>query len=264
MFKHQKHMDIDRIRGNVDASAVVRDPCITVGRNIEGFSLSPGIDKVQRLAVESLMKSAFKRLRQNLSGTYYSLAGMSQFTMCTLERVPSGGYFTDVIRGTGRDWPQGRGIYQTEDRSFTVWVNVEDHLKVFATQDTCKGDFVGTFERLVRGIRALEEAIKDESGKDFMLHEKYGYLQSCPTKLGTGMEASLEIELPGWKLEGLPALQKRCEGLKLKSSEMPGGIYDITNKQSLGCSEVQVMQTMIDGVNTLFREDLDLQRKFHQ
>ena len=40
-----------------------------------------------------------------------------------------------------------------------------------------------------------------------------------------------------------------------------GCTYDVSNKHRLGYSEVQLVQVMIDGVNTLWTEDLDLQKK---
>ena len=40
-----------------------------------------------------------------------------------------------------------------------------------------------------------------------------------------------------------------------------GATYDVSNKHRLGYSEVQLVQTMIDGVNTLYKEDLELQKK---
>ena len=40
-----------------------------------------------------------------------------------------------------------------------------------------------------------------------------------------------------------------------------GVTYDISNKHRLGYSEVQLVQTMIDGVNLLYKEDLELQEK---
>merc|ERR1711944_227465 len=115
------------------------------------------------------------------------------------------------------------------------------------------------------GVRT---SVSEESGKDFMLDEKYGYLHSCPTNLGTGMRASVHIDLPGWTKEGLDALKKRCEELKLQprgtrgeSGGQTGVTYDISNKHRLGYSEVQLVQTMIDGVNTLYVEVLALQKK---
>jgi protein-arginine kinase len=38
-----------------------------------------------------------------------------------------------------------------------------------------------------RCIQAVGDSVKKESGKDFMLDPKYGFIHSCPTNLGTGM-----------------------------------------------------------------------------
>ena len=40
-----------------------------------------------------------------------------------------------------------------------------------------------------------------------------------------------------------------------------GHTYDISNKHRLGYSEVQLVQVMIDAVNTLWKEDLEFQKK---
>ena len=40
-----------------------------------------------------------------------------------------------------------------------------------------------------------------------------------------------------------------------------GCTYDVSNKHRLGYSEVELVQKMIDGVNTLWKEDLELQKK---
>merc|ERR1712105_215217 len=68
--------------------------------------------------------------------------------------------------------------------------------------------------------------------------------------------------------EGLPALKKRCEelavqprGTRGESVGFDGCTYDVSNKHRLGYSEVQLIQVMIDGVNTLWKEDLELQKK---
>merc|ERR1719261_32088 len=124
------------------------------------------------------------------------------------------------------------------------------------------GDVRGVFERLAKGIKAVQDSVKKESGKDFLCDEKYGYIHSCPTNLGTGMRASVHIDLPGWTAEGLPALKTRCEELKLQprgtrgeSGGQTGVTFDISNKHRLGYSEVELVQTMIDGVNTLYKEE---------
>merc|ERR1711902_358113 len=59
-------------------------------------------------------------------------------------------------------------------------------------------DVKGVFERLARGIKAVGDSVKAESGKDFQISPKFGYIHSCPTNLGTGMRASVHVDLPGW------------------------------------------------------------------
>merc|ERR1712110_601375 len=221
-------MDVNKIQGNVDPAAPVHSCRIRVGRSIDGFGLSPGITKEQRVGVENLMKKAFANLKGDLAGTYFPLTGM--------------------------------------DETFLTWVNEEDQLRIISMQKG--GDVRAVFDRLARGIKAVGDSVNAESGKDFMLDAKYGYIHSCPTNLGTGMRASVHVDLPGWTKEGLKPLQARCEELHLQprgtrgeSGGQTGITYDISNKHRLGYSEVQLVQKMIDGVNVLYKEDLELKKK---
>ena len=46
--------------------------------------------------------------------------------------------------GMARDWPDGRGIWHNDTKTFLVWVNEEDHLRVISMEKG--GDIkVGTF-----------------------------------------------------------------------------------------------------------------------
>merc|ERR1712203_678817 len=265
---HTSDMNPDNIKGNIDASAPVKSTRIRVGRSISGFGLSPGITKQQRLEVESLMKTAFGNLEGDLAGTYYPLTGMDEKVKQQL--VDDHFLFVSGDKnlqasGMERDWPEGRGIFHNKDKTFLTWVNEEDQLRIISME---MGGYVkGVFSRLARGIKAVQDSVKAEDGRDFQLHDKYGYLHSCPTNLGTGMRASVHVDLPGWTKEGLPALKARCEELKVQprgtlgeSGGQTGITYDISNKHRLGYSEVQLVQVMIDAVNTLWKEDLELQK----
>merc|ERR1712038_1608255 len=268
-FKHTSDMDVDKVQGNIVDGAPVKSTRIRVGRSIDGFGLSPGITREQRLAQETLMKSAFAKLQGDLAGKYFPLSGMNEADRQQL--VDDHFLFVSgdknlIAAGMERDWPEGRGIFHNAEKTFLVWVNEEDQLRIISMQKG--GDVKGAFSRLARGIKAVGDSVNAESGKDFMLSPRLGYLHSCPTNLGTGMRASVHIDLPGWTKEGVGALKERCEALALQprgtrgeSGGQTGITYDISNKHRLGYSEVQLVQTMIDGVNTLYTEDLALQKK---
>ncbi|CAN0532249.1 unnamed protein product [Ectocarpus sp. 8 AP-2014] len=264
--KHTSDMDASKIMGNIDPKAPVKSTRIRVGRSIDGFGLSPGITKDQRLGVESLMKKAFANLKDDLAGSYFPLTGMNE----TVRQQLVDDHFLFVsgdpnlkVAGMERDWPEGRGIFHNKEKTFLTWVNEEDQLRIISMEKG--GDVKGVFDRLARGIKAVGDSVKTESGKDFMLSEKYGYIHSCPTNLGTGMRASVHIDLPGWTKLGLKVLQARCEELHLQprgtrgeSGGQTGVTYDISNKHRLGYSEVELVQKMIDGVNMLYKEDVAL------
>ncbi len=266
-FKHTSDLDTDKIRGSIDPSAPVRSTRIRVGRNVEGFGFSPGISQGDRLRVHELFKSAFNKLAGNLEGKYFPLLGMEEETRTKLADdhfLFLNGDKTLIAAGMERAWPEGRGIYHNDTKTLLAWVNEEDHLRLISMQ--AGGDIKRVFDRLVRGLEALEASVRAESGREFALHERYGYLNSCPTNLGTGMRAAVHIDLPGWKREGLSALKGRCNHLSLKAYFVCTGsdfatTFDISNVHRLGRSEVWLVQNLIDGINVLFREDLALQRK---
>merc|ERR1712012_580713 len=268
-FKHVSDMDPTKVNGNVNPEVPVHSVRIRVGRSIQGFGLSPGITKEQRVGVEKLVSTALKRLEGDLAGAYYPLTGMDEKVRQQLvddHFLFMSGDPNLKLAGMERDWPEGRGIFHNEAKTFLVWVNEEDQLRIISMQKG--GDVKGVFERLARCIKAVGDSVKAESGKDFLLSPKFGYIHSCPTNLGTGMRASVHVDLPGWTKDSIDGLKARCEALNLQprgtrgeSGGQTGHTYDISNKHRLGYSEVQLVQTMIDGVNTLWKEDLELQKK---
>ena len=134
---HTSDMDVSKINGNIDSSAPVHSTRIRVGRSIDGFGLSPGITKQQRLDVENLMKKAFSNLSGDLAGTYFPLTGMSEKVRQQL--VDDHFLFVSgdrnlIAAGMERDWPEGRGIFHNDAKTFLVWVNEEDQLRIISMQ----------------------------------------------------------------------------------------------------------------------------------
>lgn len=100
--------------------------------------MSPGITKTQRLDVENLMRSAFQKLKGDLSGKYYPLLGMKEADRQQL--VDDHFLFVSgdknlIAAGMERDWPEGRGIYHNAAKTFLVWVNEEDQLRIISMQN---------------------------------------------------------------------------------------------------------------------------------
>merc|ERR1711970_196558 len=194
------------------------------------------------------MIKAFANLKGDLAGTYYPLTGMNEQVRQQL--VDDHFLFVSgdpnlKVAGMERDWPEGRAIFHNKDKTFLTWVNEEDQLRIISMQKG--GDVKGVFERLARAIKAVGDSVKAADNREFSMSDKFGFIHSCPTNLGTGMRASVHVDLPGWTKEGLPALKARCEELQLQprgtrgeSGGQTGITYDISNKHRLGYSEVEL------------------------
>ena len=90
--------------------------------------------------------------------------------------------------GLNRNWPKGRGIFHNDAKTFLVWVNEEDQLRIISMQPGA--DIGAVFERLCRAAKHIEGVAK------FSHNAHLGYITSCPTNLGTAMRASVHIKLP--------------------------------------------------------------------
>lgn len=90
--------------------------------------------------------------------------------------------------GLNRDWPNGRGIFHNNEKTFLVWINEEDQLRIISMQNGA--DLKTVFDRLSRACTHIEKVAK------FSHNEHLGYITSCPTNLGTALRASVHIFLP--------------------------------------------------------------------
>merc|ERR1719323_2816900 len=152
--KHTSDMDASKIQGNVVPDAPVHSCRIRVGRSIDGFGLSPGITKEQRVGVEKLMVNAVKNFPSDLAGNYYPLTGMDEKVRQQL--VDDHFLFVSgdrnlTVAGMERDWPEGRGIFHNDAKTFLLWVNEEDQTRIISMQKG--GDVKEVFSRLARVSR---------------------------------------------------------------------------------------------------------------
>jgi len=229
---------------------------IRVGRNVAGLPLGPAITQEQRNQVEKDVSEALGMLTGTLSGSYYPLNGMSaKISKQLIEDhflFKAGDRFLKSA-GLNRDWPEGRGIYHNDEKTFLVWINEEDQLRIISMQQG--GDILEVFTRLTTAISEIEKSLP------FSYSDHLGYITSCPTNLGTAMRASVHIKLPklAADMEKFKAITDRhhlqIRGIHGEHSESESGIYDISNKRRLGVTEVQCVQDMVNGVVELIAEE---------
>ena len=133
------------------------------------------------------------------------------------------------------NWPHNRGIFHNKDKTFLVWVNEEDQLRIISMQPG--SNIRQVFERLMFSLTQFEQ-----KGAKFSYDPHLGYITSCPTNLGTAMRASVHICLPllGQRKDEFERIAAKyhvqIRGAHGEHTETNDGIFDISNKRRLGIS----------------------------
>lgn len=234
---------------------------IRVGRTLKGYPMGPKLTRETRENIQDLMLQSFKELQGEFYGDYLQLNELSNDERESL--IQQHYLYADAddrfleSAGGYKDWPLNRGMFINRKRTFIVWVNEEDHVRIISIDTGF--DVKKVYATLVKGIKLLEKTL------EFVRHDKFGYLTFCPTNIGTGLRASVHVRLP--RLGATGKLKEICESLNLQvrgihgeNSQSEGGIYDISNKVRIGRTEFDLVNSMCIGIKKLIDEELLLMK----
>ena len=98
-----------------------------------------------------------------------------------------------------------------------------------------------------------------------MWNEHLGYVLTCPSNLGTGLRGGVHLKIPLMSKDEaqlddiLKKLRLQKRGTGGVDTASVGGVYDISNADRLGFSEVEQFQGVIDGVQLLIEMEKRLE-----
>ncbi|NWR75740.1 KCRB kinase, partial [Centropus unirufus] len=210
--------------------------------------------------------SALGSLEGDLKGRYYALRNMTEAEQ---QQLIDDHFLFDkpvspllLASGMARDWPDARGIWHNNNKTFLVWINEEDHLRVISMQKG--GNMKEVFTRFCTGLTQIETLFKSKN-YEFMWNPHLGYVLTCPSNLGTGLRAGVHIKVPNLgKHEKFGEILKRLRLQKRGTGGVDtaavGGVFDISNADRLGFSEVELVQMVVDGVKLLIEMEKRLEK----
>merc|ERR1712168_561879 len=260
-WENLKGGDANDIDGNYVLSARVR-----TGRSIKNICLPPFCTRAERRKVESISTTVLNGLDGEFQGKYYPLNNMTEAEQ---DQLIGDHFLFDkpvspllTCAGMARDWPDGRGIWHNDAKSFLVWVNEEDHLRVIAMEKG--GNMREVFRRFCVGLGKIEEKL-EKHNRGFMWNEHLGYVLTCPSNLGTGLRGGVHVKLPKLSVhakfeEILTRLRLQKRGTGGVDTASVGGVFDISNADRLGSSEVAQVQLVVDGVKLMVEMEKKLEK----
>merc|ERR1712107_750570 len=134
------------------------------------------------------------------------------------------------------------GVFVADSEKIVAWCNEEEHIRLISMDLGC--DLYSAFERYARAITHIESNLLS-GGQEIARDDNLGYISSCPSNLGNGLRISVMMNLPC--LAEHTGFKEVCNQLGLQLRLLPSGSCELTNSDRLGVSEVDAVNTVIEG-----------------
>jgi protein arginine kinase len=214
-------------------SDIVLSTRVRLARNVAGRPFATRLRPEERQDLEAFLKKAVVKALGARNITWFELADVSDIDRrCLVERHIIS---RELAAAEGQ-----RGVAVDAAQRLAVMANEEDHLRL---------------QVIFPGLQ-LQEAWLEADSADNHLEEqityafssKLGYLTACPTNLGTGLRASVMLQLLTKQIEkvfrAVARMRLAVRGLYGEGTQATGDIYQISNQASLGRSETDILKTL--------------------
>ncbi|MFP4662373.1 MAG: protein arginine kinase [Halanaerobiales bacterium] len=224
------------ISGEGPENDIVLSSRVRLARNLENHSYPNLADNQENRNIIEKIKEAISSDDNN------KLHYMNMSDLPELERIllVEKHLISPAHAEVGRD----KAVFLNDNETISIMINEEDHIRI---QVLNPGLQLNKAWELANNLDdQLEEKL------DFAFSEKWGYLSTCPTNVGTGLRASVMVHLPalnftkniGRMLGAVSQLGLAIRGLYGEGSESIGNIYQISNQLTLGHTENDILENL--------------------
>ncbi len=227
-------------------SDVAKSTRIRLARNLKGFKFN--LSKKDDIeALENKIKENLYQIGYGLK--FFKLKDMDDITkMSLVEKNLISPDFVLKKNETG-------SILINDEENICIMICNEDHLEIQVFN--CGLDLENTLNLAIE----LDEKIEQSLG--YAISKKYGYLTACPNNVGTGLRASVMLHLPALSktrntkkvLEAINSFGINIRGVYGENTESTGDMYQISNKQTLGISEKEIIENLKVIVEKIIKQE---------
>ncbi len=207
---------------------------IRFSRNINGYSFNLSSDELESL--ENKIKESIYEIGYGLK--YLRIKDMDEITKISLLEK---NLVTEEFLNKNQD---RKSILINDEENICIMIGEEDHLKI---QVYSAGlELENTLNLAIELDKKIEEVL------GYCVSKKYGYLTAYPSNLGTGLKASVMLHLPALRktnnikkvLQVISNFGVEVKGVSSKEGKLIGDIYQISNKQTLGITEEEIVKNI--------------------
>lgn len=227
-------------------SDVAKSTRIRLARNLPNFKFNL-TNKEEIEALENKIKESLYAVGYGLR--FFKLKDMDDITkMSLVEKNLISPEFVLDKNDIG-------SILINDEENICVMIGNEDHLEIQVF--SCGLDLENALNLAIEMDQKIEEIL------GYAIHKKYGYLTACPNKVGTGLRASVMVHLPALSktkntkkvLEAINSFGINIRGVYGENTESTGDMYQISNKQTLGITEKEIIQNLTVIVEKILKQE---------
>ncbi len=231
-------------------SDVVRSTRIRFSRNINGFPFE--LKKEETKKLENKIKDSLYEIGYNLK--FFKLADMDEITkMSLVEKNLISPDFVLNKNETG-------SILINDEENICIMIGNVDHLEIQVFN--CGLDLENTLNLAIE----IDEKIGKSLG--YAMNKKYGYLTSYPNNAGTALRASVMVHMPALSrtkntrkvLDAINSFGINIRGVYGENTESTGDMYQISNKQTLGISEKEIIENLKVIVEKIIKQEREARK----
>ena len=229
-----------------ETSDVAKSTRIRLARNLQDFKFNLSKkDDIERL--ENKIKEGLYNIGYGLR--FFKLKDMDNITkMSLVEKNLISPDFVLNKNDTG-------SILINDEENICIMIGNEDHLEIQVFN--CGLDLDNTLNLAVEIDKKIGETL------GYAISKKYGYLTACPNNVGTGLRASVMVHLPALSktkntkkvLEAINSFGINIRGVYGENTESTGDMYQISNKQTLGITEKEIVENLNVIVEKIIKQE---------
>lgn len=218
---------------------VVVSGSVRLARNLAEFDFRDKLDNDDAAKLVDKVRSLTVDLAGHECTEYYS---------CNVNKLPDGERASLVelhaISPELARKKQATGLIISEDESVSIMINEEDHIRLRAVSAG------NNIREAFKTIDRIDDYI--DSSLEYAYSDRYGYLTTCMSDVGTGMKASYVLSLPALSVSGkLSAVRDEVgkfgavmRDVYSAEDKNPAFLYEISNLKTLGMSEPDIIENL--------------------
>lgn len=181
--------------------------------------------------------------------------GFDFYLMKDLDKIERLVLHEEHLISSGHTKSSAKALFLNNEKHISIMVNEEDHLRIQILRAGL--EFNDVWDQIDQLDNQLDQRI------EYAFSDKWGYLTSCPTNVGTALRASVMCHLPALVLSGridniLGAVGKfglTVRGIAGEGSNSEAELFQISNQITLGFSEKEIIDKLESVIQQIIAEE---------